>query len=600
MATYRVQGPDGTIHKFEGPDDATPEQITAFAQKTFASASEPPTEADRGSALSNLGAGAKIAVQDAWNGLKQRSEDFLSATQPVPPEIARLMKAASQYEVANKRALDKPVLDTPAGKIGNIAGNVGLMLPTAFIPGANTLAGAALIGGVSGLMQPSTSDDETLKNAGMGAVVAPGSLVVGRMAASGYQGAKEAIKPFTQKGQAEIVGKTLNRFAGDPAEAVARLGGKPLVPGSIPTVAELAQDGGLAQLQRSIMNSDPRAAAALAQRAAEQNAARIQAVRAIAGDAGKRDFFDAARAATSSDLYGKAWTDGMGEITPAVKGQITQLVKRPAMQEAMKDAQKIALNQGIELTDATSLQGLHFAKLSLDDMLSRTGERSLGKAERAGIEATRDKLLTLMDKLSPGYAEARATHAAMSRPINQMEVGQALLNKLEPALAEHGALTRQNAHAFAQALRDPGTVRRATGFKGATLENTLEPDQVAALQAVAQDLARKANMQELGRATGSNTAQNLVGQNLLESIIGPLGAPKSFAASTIADTILNRPISLLAKPAEQRIQSALAEALLDPAQAQALMLAAQRQGPMSLLGGQTERFIAPLTTGLLR
>ena len=48
MATYRVQGPDGAVHKIEGPDDATPEQITAFAQKTFANAPERPTGGRRG------------------------------------------------------------------------------------------------------------------------------------------------------------------------------------------------------------------------------------------------------------------------------------------------------------------------------------------------------------------------------------------------------------------------------------------------------------------------------------------------------------------------------------------------------------------------
>jgi hypothetical protein len=36
MATkYRVQGPDGAIHVFEGPDNATPAQVEAFAAQTF-------------------------------------------------------------------------------------------------------------------------------------------------------------------------------------------------------------------------------------------------------------------------------------------------------------------------------------------------------------------------------------------------------------------------------------------------------------------------------------------------------------------------------------------------------------------------------------
>lgn len=52
MATkYRVQGPDGAVHVFEGPDDATPTQIEAFAAQTFGAAPKPTaTPAPRGKA----------------------------------------------------------------------------------------------------------------------------------------------------------------------------------------------------------------------------------------------------------------------------------------------------------------------------------------------------------------------------------------------------------------------------------------------------------------------------------------------------------------------------------------------------------------------
>ena len=52
----------------------------------------------------------------------------------------------------------QPLKATTAGKAGSIPGNVATVLPTAFIPGANTYLGAALIGAVTGAALSETND----------------------------------------------------------------------------------------------------------------------------------------------------------------------------------------------------------------------------------------------------------------------------------------------------------------------------------------------------------------------------------------------------------------------------------------------------------
>jgi hypothetical protein len=58
---------------------------------------------------------------------------------------------------------------TTGGKVGNLAGNVALAAPTAFIPGANTYTGAAAVGGALGLLQPTTTTQEGVIDATLGA-----------------------------------------------------------------------------------------------------------------------------------------------------------------------------------------------------------------------------------------------------------------------------------------------------------------------------------------------------------------------------------------------------------------------------------------------
>lgn len=172
MAIYRVQAPDGSVLRFEGPDDATPQQVEAAASQHFGPKSQDkPYSATEGInsmqlALEGVGKG----FVDLARGAGQR------------------LGLVSPQDVAETRKYDAPLMRTTEGKAGNIAGNFAAMVPAAFVPGANTVAGAAAIGGLAGALQPTTRDESALKNAAMGAMLGGGSqLAIGKVAQLGRQ-----------------------------------------------------------------------------------------------------------------------------------------------------------------------------------------------------------------------------------------------------------------------------------------------------------------------------------------------------------------------------------------------------------------------------
>ena len=73
-----------------------------------------------------------------------------------------------RQDVAEQRRLDAPLMATPGGRVGELAGNIATTVPTMAIPGVNTVRGAALLGGVTGLIQPSASTGETVGNVALG------------------------------------------------------------------------------------------------------------------------------------------------------------------------------------------------------------------------------------------------------------------------------------------------------------------------------------------------------------------------------------------------------------------------------------------------
>lgn len=488
----------------------------------------------------------------------------------------QLLGLVSREDVQAARERDADLMATKAGKAGNISGSIATTLPAVFIPGANTVAGSAAIGAATGALQPSTSTSETLTNIGLGGATGLGATLAARGVAAGYQGAKSLIDPFTRSGQERIAARTLTTFAGGREGARAAIdtieNAAPALPGVQPTTAEVANNAGLAQLERTLRNN-PELAKVFTDRSSANKNAILDALEGIAGDSGKVSSAKAARAAAADPLY-----EAAKKTVVRADSELGKLLARPSMTSAWSRAQKLAAEAGDEVGEAgASISGktLHYLKMAMDDIADDPKTAGIGAHEARAVSATRDKLVEWIDRNVPDYRAAREAFRQGSRPINQMQIGQALRDKLQPALADFGAETRIRPQAFAQALREGDDLAaQATGFSGAKMADVMDPSQTQTLNQVGEQLARRVSADELGRAVGSPTGQNMVSQNVLRQVLGPLGLPDSALSKAAENALLQsamRPAQFVGKIGEERVLSRLAEAGLDPKQAKKLL-----------------------------
>lgn len=575
---------DGT--RLEFPDGTDPAIIqrtvrSVLAQRAPEPASDPGKElrrrtVDQMSPLEAALAGAGKAVYDAGRGAGQ------------------MLGLVSQRDVDESRRLDAELMDSTAGKVGNVAGNVAMAVPTAFVPGANTMTGAAAAGGIMGALQPVAGDESRLGNAALGAGAGAAGVAAGRALAGLYQGGKALVEPFTDAGRAKIAGRTLQRFADDPTSIV-RAAGRKSVTGAVPTLAEETGDAGIARLQDAARAMDPQIGSRIGQRLADNNAARVASLQSLGGTSASRTAAEAARESASRDLYQQAT-----KAAYTVDDELRALLSRPAVRQAMERAQRLAENQGRKVTFSVAPnnpfggvgiadnktqqitgQALQDIKMAMDEMLTDPASGFTGKAGDT-IKTLRGKLLTWMEDANPAFKAARTAYRDASKPINAMDVGDELARRATSNTSDLAGNPRMQANALLQMMRDePRLIERATGRKGVgnALADVLDPAQLNLLQTIARETDRSAAVASAGAGPGSATAQRLASQNILRQLAGPTGLPESWAESAIANTVIGKPLNLVyGGVAEPRIQQAIADALLDPAKARDFLVAAQRQG----------------------
>lgn len=451
------------------------------------------------------------------------------------------------------------------------ATGIGESLPSMAIPGggASTLLGnagrMAAAGAIPGLLEYGTAGERALRG-GIGAAAGAAMPLVG----AGIKSAWSLAEPLWQGGRNAIAGRAMNRVAGDNAPAVAQrlANASELVPGSLPTAAEVAQSGGIAAMQRAVSGANPEA---FAQRGMEQASARVNALRGIAGAGDDLERAIAQRGAEATANYGKAYQSGIdAEMAAALQPQIDALMARPSIQKAISHAKDLAAEGSMKLDDMGSVQGLHYLKMALDD---QAVEAAANPTKQRLIKQTAKDLQSVLADIAPEYRQAMGQYASASQPINRMQVGHALLDKLQPALADHGGLGRETASAFGNAMRGGDSLaRKATGFPGSTLLGAVGSEGMSTLNAIAADLARKTSAQDLGRGVGSNTFQNFA----MDNIAAQSGLPQAVGGLLNLPGI-SRAASWAYRETDQKVKSALADAMLNPKLAAELMQKADQR-----------------------
>lgn len=533
-------------------------------------------------------AGAQQGLANLGRGIRQRVVETGAMQMREGGDRAI---AEERAKVADSAALDKPLLDTAGGKWGSIGGTVAATAPAMFLPGANTVAGAGVIGGALGFLSPSQSHGETLKNVGVGGALGSGSILAGRGVAAAARGGKALLwDPFTQAGQDRIAARTFQAFAGGPEKAreaaAAIRAANDVLPGVQPTTAEVAGNAGLAQLERTLKNN-PEFTTAFADRAASNRNAMLGAIDSIAGDDAARAAAVAARKGASGAAYAEA---DKTLIQP--DAEFAKLMNRPSMKAAVEKAKELAAESGDDLSLDGPLSGktLHYVKQALDDLLGDPQASGItGNVARA-VGDTRAAFLKWFEGKAPSYGVGRERFAELSRPINQMDIGQALRDKLTPAITDFGANTRIRPESFAQAMRQGDVTASRALERPAKMADVMSEDQMKALRQVGEQLARRVNADELGRAVGSNTGQNIVGQNVLRQILGPMGLPQSWvergAGNSLAQGLFGLPAKVAGNLSEPQILKRLVQIGLTPNEAAKILDQATPAQLSGLLRGQ--------------
>ena len=376
-----------------------------------------------------------------------------------------------------------------------------------------------------------------------------------------------------------------------------------LVPGSKPTAAQAASPLNATQFSALGASAEKALPTPYYQRGLEQEAARMSAMQSVGKTPADITNAMTARTAASKPLY-----EAAGRVLVPADADFTKLLDRPSMNKVLSRASELAKEKGIQFqigqnrpaqtipstilnaegqpmgsitipAEVAKYSGdsLHMVKMAFDDLIKNPERFGIGAAEAQAIAKTQGNFLNWFESKVPPYGQARTTYSAMSKPINQMQVGQYLEGKLASPL-EVG----ERANVFAGAVKDAaGTIKRATTNQARfnALTDILTPAQVKIVNSIRDDLARAAKTKQQAKIGGDASPK---ATDLAAAAERGLRLPNMLNRVTaIANNIMSR----LRGQIDSKLAIQLATEMLDPkAAANALEKAMRAEAQAAKIG----------------
>jgi hypothetical protein len=448
----------------------------------------------------------------------------------------------------------------------------------------NLDAGADYLSEATGLPK---SDVANMMQVALSAAPAkvPGAKTARKVTSATINKMRDVIDPKTAfyRDIAEGRGAELIRAARAPEAEI--------IPGVRPTFAQATAEVGLprvAAVGEQAAKLQPTEALA---RRDVQEAGRVSELSAIERTPEIRAQAEAARARRAEPLYREVemagdvvdvqptldYIDGLIETSPGNPQLLSELrrVRKGLVKRELDESGNAVLVPRTNAKEiASTLDGLKTA---------------LAKEDNRFIKRQLTNIKDDLEAAIPSMKEAQAAFRKGSKPINQMDIGKFLREKLEAPLPE-GA---QRAGVFAGAVREaPRTIKQA--LDGAPryeqLTDVLSPPQMARVDRVMMDLSRDARVKELAQL-GSQAAPELARP------AGKFSLPPLLdRVATIANEILRR----LEGKINEKMAMEIALEFLDANKAADALETAMRRSGSRAGGTPARRPSGPLTRAAKR